>query len=93
MPHRGTLILVLGILALVFSLCCPLVGIVLAILAWVLGNGDMKQMEQGIMDSLGRGNTSAGRICGMIAVGVAVVNMIVGGLFYGMKAFRELNLP
>ena len=62
MPHRGTLILVLGILALVFSLCCPLVGIVLAILAWVLGNGDMKQMEQGIMDGLGRGNTSAGRI-------------------------------
>jgi hypothetical protein len=54
-PHRGTLILVLGILGLV--VCGPL-----AIVAWVLGSGDLKEMDAGTMDPAGRGNTQAGRI-------------------------------
>lgn len=59
-PHRGTLILVLGILGLVaFG---PL-----GIVAWVLGNGDLKEIREGRMDPEGEGTTNAGRICGMIA--------------------------
>jgi hypothetical protein len=59
-PHRGTTILVLGILGLV--LCGPL-----GIAAWIMGNGDLREMDAGTMDPSGRGNTNAGRICGMIA--------------------------
>ena len=58
-PHRGTLILVLGILSLV--ICGPL-----GIAAWVMGSGDLKQMDAGTMDPSGRGNTQAGKICGII---------------------------
>jgi hypothetical protein len=58
-PHRGTLILVLGILSLV--VCAPL-----GIAAWVMGNGDLKQIDAGTMDPSGRSLTNAGRICGMI---------------------------
>jgi hypothetical protein len=58
-PHRGTLILVFGILSLV--VCAPL-----GIAAWVMGNGDLKQIDAGTMDPAGRSLTSAGRICGMI---------------------------
>ena len=58
-PHRGTLVLVLGILSLV--VCAPL-----GIAAWVMGNGDLKQMDAGAMDPTGRSLTNAGRICGII---------------------------
>ncbi|MDH4241328.1 MAG: DUF4190 domain-containing protein, partial [Phycisphaerae bacterium] len=58
-PHRGTLILILGILSLV---CCFICGIV----AWVMGNGDLKEMAAGRMDPAGEGMTKAGKICGII---------------------------
>ncbi len=62
-PHRGTTVLVLGILGLVFG-CF---GVILGPIAWVMGNNDLREMDQGIMDPAGRGNTQAGRICGIIA--------------------------
>ncbi|MGO8926553.1 MAG: DUF4190 domain-containing protein [Limisphaerales bacterium] len=77
-PHRGTLILVLGILSLV--ICAPL-----GIFAWVMGSGDLKQMDAGAMDPNGKSLTNAGRICGMIgtvvlalAVLLAIVMMALG---------------
>jgi len=60
-PHRGTLILVLGILGLV---CCLICGII----AWILGSTDLKEMDAGRMDPAGRGLTQAGKICGIISV-------------------------
>lgn len=59
-PHRGTLILVLGIAGLT---CCAPLGIC----AWVMGSIDLKAMAAGQMDPTGRDNTNAGRICGVIA--------------------------
>ena len=70
-PHRGTLILVLGILSLV--VCGP-VGIA----AWIMGNTDLKEIDAGRMDPAGRGNTNAGRICGMIGTGFTVIGFILG---------------
>lgn len=70
-PHRGTLILVLGILGLI--ICGPC-----GIVAWVLGSGDLKQIDAGQMDPDGRGLTNAGRICGMIATILLVLGIIVG---------------
>lgn len=69
-PHRGTLILVLGILGLVV---CQIVGIV----AWVMGSSDLKEMAAGTMDPSGRGMTQAGKICGIISC----ILMILGLLF------------
>lgn len=58
-PHRGTLILTLGILSFV---CCGL----LAIPAWIMGNTDLAEMRAGRMDRAGEGLTNAGRILGII---------------------------
>ena len=69
-PHRGTTVLVLGILSLVV---CPLLGIA----AWVMGNGDLREMSAGRMDVSGRGLTSAGRICGMIGVVLICIQVVV----------------
>ena len=69
-PHHGTMILIFGILGLI-GVCWPL-----GIVAWVMGNGDLKAMDAGAMDPSGRGLTNAGRICGMIAT----ILMIIGAL-------------
>jgi hypothetical protein len=60
-PHRGVLILVLGILS--FFICGPIMGPI----AWIMGNNDLKEMKAGTMDPTGEGMTNAGKICGMIA--------------------------
>ena len=70
-PHRGVLILVLGILSLV---CLPLVfwvvpavlGVVLGLVSWVMGHGDLKKMRANEMDPEGAGLTRGGWICGII---------------------------
>ena len=71
-PHRGTMILVFGILGLV--VCMPL-----GIVAWVMGSIDLKAMDAGTMDPEGRSITQAGKIIGMIAT---ILNII--GLFFGL---------
>ena len=70
-PHRGVAILVLGILGLVMCVIC-------GIIAWVMGNSDLREMDAGRMDSAGRGMTQAGRICGMIGV---ILNVVVIGIW------------
>ncbi len=69
-PHRGTTILVLGILGFVV---CPICGIV----AWVMGNADLQKIAAGQMDPEGLGNTKAGRICGMISTILASVGFLI----------------
>jgi len=61
-PHRGVLILILGILSIVVS-CC---GLILGPIAWIMGATDLREIRGGRMDREGEGLTSAGRICGII---------------------------
>jgi hypothetical protein len=65
-PHRGVLVLVLGILGIVLCFICGIV-------AWVMGNADLRAMAAGQMDRSGEGLTKAGKICG-------IVGTILGGL-------------
>ena len=69
-PHRGVLILVLGILGIV---CCFICGII----AWVMGNGDLREIDAGRMDPSGRGLTQAGKICGMISVILLIIGIVI----------------
>ena len=81
-PHRGTLILVLGILSLV--LC----GFFTGIPAWIMGKGDLKKIRGGTMDPEGEGLSKAGMICGIICCimyaaifGFVILMMVLGGGF------------
>lgn len=58
-PHRGTLIVVLGILSLVA--CAPL-----GIGAWMMGSADLAAMRAGRMDPSGKDMTQIGYILGII---------------------------
>ena len=73
-PHRGTLILVLGILSLII---CQPVGIA----AWIMGNADLKQIAAGTMDPEGKSLTQIGKILGMIAVLLMIIGVVLGVLF------------
>ena len=73
-PHRGVLILVLGILGIV---CCFICGII----AWVMGNNDMREIDAGRMDPTGRGLTQAGKICGMVGVILSIVAIVMQVIF------------
>jgi hypothetical protein len=69
--HRGVLILVFGIIGLV--VCFPF-----GIVAWVMGNTDLKAMDAGEMDPEGRGLTQAGKIIGIIATAMTALGFIIG---------------
>ena len=68
-PHRGSLVLVYGILGFIF---CPLFGPA----AWSMGTNDLKEMAAGRMDRAGKELTKAGRICGMIATGILAIQIL-----------------
>ncbi len=74
-PDRGGMLLACGILGL---LCC----IVFGILAWVMGNSDLKEMAEGRMDPEGEGMTKAGKILGIIG---CVLNLL--GILAGIAVF------
>ncbi|MCW5551728.1 MAG: DUF4190 domain-containing protein [Verrucomicrobiae bacterium] len=74
-PHRGTLILVLGILSLVI---CGFLGIP----AWIMGKNDLLEMDAGQMDPAGRSLTNAGRICGIIGCVLLVLGVVIAGLIF-----------
>lgn len=76
-PHRGTLILVLGILSLV--ICQPI-----GIFTWIMGNSDLKEMDAGTMDPTGRSLTNAGRIIGIVALAFLAVTLVVMVLAFAL---------
>ena len=68
--HRGGVVLTLGILGLVVCFIC-------GIIAWVMGNKDLQEMDRGLMDPAGKGLTQAGRICGIVSVVLAILGTLV----------------
>lgn len=69
-PHRGTMLVIFGVLGLI---CC----LIFAILAWVMGNSDLKEMAEGRMDPSGEGMAKAGKIMGMIGVALNVLGILI----------------
>lgn len=86
-PHRGVLILVLGILSLVIGG----IGIPMGIAAWVMGHGDLKKMRAKQMDPEGMGLTQAGWICGMIGACMHSLICCGVGLFYAVLIFSVVS--
>ncbi len=73
--HRGTTVLLLGILGLVFT--CPIPSLI----AWVMGAKDLAKMKARVMDPAGEDMTKVGYVLGMfwslIWIGAACVLMFL----------------
>jgi hypothetical protein len=96
LPHRGTLVLVFGILSLVVffpSLCCgflTLGGLGFGITAWVLGRGDLLAMQRHEMDPDGMGITRAGWVCGLIGTIASSLMLLVQVAFVVLSILSDL---
>ncbi len=71
-PHRGTLVLTLGILSIVLSCCFP-AGWILGGIAIARASEDLREMARGEMDRAGWGLTQAGKICAIFGVVLATL--------------------
>ena len=69
-PHRANTVLILGILSLI--VCAPL-----GIAAWMMGNTDLREMANGLMDPSGRDTTNVGRICGIIGTVLLILSLVI----------------
>jgi predicted Zn finger-like uncharacterized protein len=79
-PHRGGLILTLGIVSIVLAAMsigaigsCSVVGLPLGIAAWVMGGRDLKKIRGNVMDPRGEGSTQAGWICGIVGTCLSTI--------------------
>lgn len=72
-PHRGGLILVLGLLG--FMINCP----IFCFMAWVMGSTDLREMKAGRMDPSGEQLTQVGRILGMILSILWIIGFVILG--------------
>lgn len=75
--HRGGMILTLGILAIV----CNVLAIP-GIMAWIMGSGDLKKMDAGIMDPEGRGMTQAGMIMGIVMSIFVIIGIVISICYF-----------
>jgi hypothetical protein len=87
-PHRGGVILALGIISLVIF---PYSTIVCGPLAWILGTADLAEIRAGRMDETGEGLVQAGRVLGIISTCILLVSVVtVCGCFgVGMLTARH----
>lgn len=88
-PHRGGLILALGVASVALCQCCPFLGIGPGGAAWVMGGGDLAAMDAGEMDPAGRSDTRTGRLCGMIGVGLNAAGTVVWVLYAALLIARR----
>lgn len=75
--NRSALILAVGIAGLVGSVCV-IPGWILGNWATRMGTTDIDRMDRGLMESAGRNMTTAGRICGIIAVILSTLSSLAG---------------
>jgi hypothetical protein len=85
LPHRGGVILTLGIISTAGSLICGVfggfLGLGLGIPAVLMGRRDLQQIDAGTMDPDGHGLTKAGLICGIIGIVLGILLMLACGVY------------
>lgn len=81
-PHRGVLLLTLGIVTLVLatlaSCTCGATGLVslpMGAITWALAGQDLQRMRNRTMEP-DQGQTNAGRICAMVGT---ILSLVIGG--------------
>jgi len=80
-PHRGPLILTLGILSLCFAIVAPL-GLCMGIFAWAMGASDLDRMRRGELDPDGQSLTSGGQVCGILGSIASVLILLLYALAF-----------
>lgn len=76
LPHRGAVILALGILSLLLCFICGIFG-------WIMANNDLRQMSRGTMDPTGVQLTQAGKILSIVGVVLQCAALLLWFCMFG----------
>lgn len=79
-PHRGSSLLVFGVLSILTTWC--FVGSVVGLVIWIFGSTDLEEMDKNLRDSTGRTMTKAGKILGQIATIIGAIWVVATILRY-----------
>jgi hypothetical protein len=82
-PHRGGLIMALGLVALVGGMSLCGVPAVLGPVAWALGSWDLRKIREGRMDPEGASMTQTGQVCGIVATVLLILGAPIFCLLVG----------
>jgi predicted Zn finger-like uncharacterized protein len=77
-PHRGGTVLTMGILALVFALCCPLICWIVGGIGLSMASTDLGKMARRQMDRTGQGMTNTAKILCIVGLIIGTLNAILG---------------
>ena len=85
-PHRGGLIMALGLVSLIggSAICFP---VIIGPIAWFMAHADLRAMRDGEMDPTGESMVRTGQVCGIISTIILVVSIGIFGLFILGAAF------
>jgi hypothetical protein len=86
LPHRGGLIMALGLVALVggLSICVPLF---IGPIAWAMGTWDLREIREGRMDPEGTSMTQTGQVCGIVATVLLILSVPFLCFVFGVNNF------
>jgi hypothetical protein len=90
-PHRGGLVLAMGIISLVGIAVIPGLPVIFGIIGWVMGHTDLRKMRNNQMDQEGEGMTRAGWICGIIGTLLNLGFILLCGGLIGLGIWSESN--
>jgi predicted RNA-binding Zn-ribbon protein involved in translation (DUF1610 family) len=78
-PHRGGLVMSLGLISLVggWAMCLP---VVIGPIAWIMAQADLRAMRDGEMDPSGESMVRTGQVCGIISTIILILSLGVIGL-------------
>lgn len=80
LPHRGHMVMTLGIIAVVMFVLCGVFALPVSIPAWVMGHKDLAAMKAQQMEDDGRSQTMTGYIMGIVVTCLSVLVVLAIGL-------------
>jgi hypothetical protein len=90
-PHRGGVVLAMGIVSLVGLVVIPVLPVIFGIIGWVMGQIDLRKMRNNQMDRDGEGTTRAGWICSIIGTLLNAAFAVLCCGFYGFIIMAATN--
>jgi hypothetical protein len=93
---NATIALILGILSIPGCCCYGILGLILGVIAWILGNNDIKKFyaNPGAYTEGSLKNAKAGKICGIIGTAISaiyIISIIAFIAYFGFAAIKDPN--
>lgn len=88
LTRKANRIQVMGILAMLFALACPLIGLSLSGVALVMSAGAIPAARQlGLVQATDR--LATGKTCSLLSLGLAMINGICGVIIAAMEVIHK----